>query len=112
MRRDRLLINKEMIPYTFNIPLGDELFHLEVSYNKTHDFFTIALSKDEEVICEGEPIVYGMPLFHDLYISGKYPALDIIPVDDSGEQDSVTFENLGATVFLTVDNYIGGDEIE
>lgn len=108
MRKDRILITKENIPYNFNILLADELFNIEVSYNEKHDFFTVRLSKNDEVICASEPLVYGMPLFGDVYIAGKYPAIDIIPIDESGEQNSVTFENLGETVFLTVDN--AGDE--
>lgn len=111
MKKDKILINKSLVPYNFNILLGDELFNLTVSYNESHDIFTIALKKDDEMICEGEPIIYGFPLFRDIYQSGIYPALDIIPIDESGEQDTVTFENLGETVFLTVDN-IGGDDIE
>lgn len=115
MKRDRLLINKDIIPYSFDILLADEQFNLTVDYNEKHDLFTIALIKDGEMICEGEPIIYGMPLFRDIYLAGKYPALDIIPIDESGEQDTVTFYNLGETVFLTVDNAdvsMGGDDIE
>lgn len=105
MKKDRILITKEMIPYTFNILLADELFTITVNYNEKHDLFTVALEKDEEVICYGEPIVYGMPLFKDIYEAGEYPAIEIIPIDESGEQNSVTFDNLNETVFLTVDNY-------
>lgn len=111
MRKDRILITKDLIPYSFNIMLAGELFNIEVSYNERHDFFTARLSKDNEVVCEGEPIVYGMPLFGDVYKAGKFPALDIIPIDESGEQNTVTFENFGETVFLTIDN-IGGDDVE
>ncbi len=111
MRKDRILITKDLIPYSFDILLADELFTLTVNYNESHDFFTVGLEKDGEVICEGEPIVYGFPLFRDIYIAGKYPSIDIIPIDESGERNSVTFENLNETVFLTVDN-IGGDDLE
>lgn len=110
MQKDRILITKENVPYNFNISLADELFNIGVSYNEKNDFFTVQLLKDNEILCEGEPIVYGVPLFKDIYISGKYPALNIVPIDESGEQDSVTFENFGETVFLTIDN--AGDEDE
>lgn len=111
MRKDRILINKELIPYTFNILLADELFNLSVNYNENHDFFTVTLKKDDITICEAEPIVYGVPLFGDVYIAGKYPAIDIVPYDESGTANAVTFETLGKTVFLTVDN-AGGEDIE
>ena len=110
MQKDRILITKDNIPYSFNILLADELFNIGVSYNEKNDFFTVRLIKNDEVICNGEPLVYGMPLFGDLYIAGKYPAIEIIPLDESGEQSNVTFENFGDTVFLTVDN--AGDEDE
>ena len=110
MKRDRISIKKELIPYSFNILLAGELFKMTVYYNESHDFFTVRLEKDGEVICEGEPVIYGFPLFGDLYQYGKYPALDIVPLDESGENDTVTFESFNETVFLTIDN--GGDTDE
>ena len=114
MERDRLIVEKSQIPCTFDILLGDELFNLTVSYNEKHDFFTVALEKDGEMVCEGEPVVYGFPLFGDLYQPNLYPGIEIVPIDGSGEQDTVTFENFGETVFLTVQNYDdeSGDEVE
>lgn len=111
MKRDRILINKEMVPYSFNISLADELFNVTVNYNKRSDLFVLTLKKNGEIICEGEPIVYGVPLFRDVYKAGEYPALDIIPIDESGEQKTVTFANFNETVFLTVDN-TGGETDE
>jgi hypothetical protein len=110
MKRDKIIIEKGLVPYNFNILLADELFNITVNYNEKHDFFTVALKKDGETVCEGEPLVYGMPLFGDVYIAGKYPAIDIIPLDESGMNDTVTFETLGETVFLIVDN-MGGEDI-
>ena len=104
MRKDRILIEKSLIPYTFDILLADELFTITVDYNQRNDFFTVALEKDGEMICEGEPLIYGFPLFADFYQAGKLPSLDIIPLDASGENTAVTFQNLGETVFLTVEN--------
>lgn len=113
MKKDRLLINKDLVPYTFNILLADELFNITVNYNEKHDFFTVTLKKNEEIICEGEPVIYGFPLFKDVYQSGLYPAIDIVPLDKSGTHDSVTFQNLGETVFLTIENSLdeSGEEL-
>ena len=104
MNKDRIIIEKSLIPYSFDILLGDELFTIGISYNKTHDFFTASLQKDDETICVGEPIIYGSPLFRDFYQAGVTPAIDIVAWDESGENKVVTFETLGETVFLTVDN--------
>jgi hypothetical protein len=104
MQRDRILITKDLIPYSFNIWLANELFTLTVNYNENHDLFTVKLEKDGETICEGEPIIYGFPLFGDLYRAEIFPAIDIIPFDESGEHDTITFETFNKTVFLTIDN--------
>lgn len=114
MERDRIIIEKSIVPCTFDILLGDEVFNLTVNYNAKHDFFTVALEKDGETICEGEPLVYGFPLFHDFYQVDRCPAIDIVPIDESGEQNAVTFKNFGETVFLTVMNYDdeAGDVLE
>lgn len=110
MKKDRIQIKKSLIPYTFYILLADELFQMTVNHNEKHDIFTITLQKDGTTICEAEPIIYGVPLFYDIYASGKHPALTIIPFDESGQEQSVTYDNLNETVFLTVDN-AGGDAV-
>lgn len=102
--RDRIEINKDLIPYKFDILLGGEMFAIRVNYNKYLDMFTLDLYKNKELICAGEPIIYGKPLWEDVYIAGKYPIVTIVPIDESGETTAVTYDNLGRTVFLTIDN--------
>lgn len=103
-----LEIQKDLIPYEFDILLASELFTLQFNYNATADLFTVDLYKDGKLICAGEPIVYGIPLWSDVYKSETFPAVDIIPRDPSGESNAVTFDNLGDTVLLIIDN--GGEE--
>lgn len=105
---DRIEITKSMIPYTFEISLADETFEITVNYNAYADMFTLSLEKDGETICAGEPIIYGVSLWKDVFVCGKYPEVEIVPIDESGNMNSVTFENFNDTVFLTVDN--AGDE--
>lgn len=104
MNYDTIVINKSLVPYTFSMLLGEELFDFRVDYNETHGFFTIGVYKDGEVVCSGEKIVYGKKLFEEIYEHGKFPAIDIIPYDLSGEYDAVTFDNLSETVQLYIDN--------
>lgn len=104
--RDRIEINKELIPYSFDILLAAEWYTFEIHYNEIADQFTVTLSKDDEVLVFGEPIVYGVPLFTDLYQSGIYPPLEITPLDESGQETEVNWNNLNETVFLTIE---GGD---
>ena len=112
MKRDRLLINKDLIPYRFSILLADELFEMQINYNEKCDIFTVSLYKDDELVCAAEPIIYGVPLFKDVYMIDKYPAIEIVPIDISGHEKNVTWDNLGVTVFLVIDNCeedIGGE---
>lgn len=101
---DILEIKKDLLPYRCEILLGAELFELHVKHNATADLFTIDLYKNGELVCAGEPIVYGIPLWSDVYRTGAFPAVDIIPLDPSGESNAVTYDNLGNTVLLIVDN--------
>lgn len=98
-------INKELIPYTFNIVLSDEIFEFRVDYNNTAELFTLSLWKDGKLLCCGEPIIYGQPIFGNLKTRGNFPKVKITPIDESGENVSVTFDNLSETVFLSVEEY-------
>ncbi len=103
MSRDTILINKAIIPCDFNIVLGNEVFNMRVDYNNIGEFFTVELTKDEETLCAGEPIVYGKPLFSDVRNS-KFPAVDIVPYDPSGGYNKVTYSNLCEGVLLVIDD--------
>lgn len=105
---DVLEINKDILPYECSILLAGEQFGLKFNYNATADLFTVDLYRDGELICAGEPIIYGLPLWGDVYKAATFPAVDIIPLDPSGENNVVTFDNLGDTVLLIIDN--GSDE--
>lgn len=105
---DVLEIHKELLPYECSILLAGELFGLQVNYNASADLFTVDLYRDGELICAGEPIVYGVPLWQDVYRAGVFPAVDIIPIDPSGQSNTVTYDNLSETVLLIIDN--GGED--
>lgn len=108
--RDKIEITKSLIPYTFEILLSGEVFTIRVDYNKSADLFVLRLEKDGEVICAGEPIIYGVPLWQDVFIAEKYPTLTIIPLDEAKNMSAVTYDNLNETVFLIIDN--GSETIE
>ena len=98
--RDYLEIKKELVPYRFNILLADEWFELLVDYNKTADLFTAAFYKNNELVTV-EPLILGVPFFADTYQPG-FPAITITPY--SVTENAVTYENLGDSVLLTIDD--------
>lgn len=102
--RDIIEIEKELVPYSFDIVLAGEEFNMEIMYNKTADLFTCTLSKDEEVLVYNEPVVYGVEMFADVYDGVNFPMLAIVPLDEAGIENAVTYENFGKTVFLTIDD--------
>ena len=102
--RDIIEIEKELIPYDFDIILGSEIFNFEIKWNEIGGFYTITLSKDDNVLVYDEPVVYGVTLFKDVFDGDTYPCIDIVPYDESGQNTSVTKENFNVSVFLTIDD--------
>lgn len=102
---DRIPVNKDLIPYQFDIELAGEVFNLRFDYNALHDFYTVTLSKSGKVVAYNSPLIYGQPLFAEAWQNnGKFPACDIIPLDLSDEADVVNAETFQEKVFLWIDN--------
>ncbi|APC46506.1 MULTISPECIES: phage baseplate plug family protein [Aeribacillus] len=103
-------IEKENLPEIFDIELGVELFTLEIDYNEAGDFFTVDLYQydNPDPLVLGEKLMLNQPLFRDIE-DGRFPAPTLIPVDPSGKESRITWENFGVTVFLVVDD---GDDNE
>lgn len=94
-------IDRDAIPYRFDMRLNGVTWTFEVRYNSEYDFFTIDLYRGEESIAVGEKIVYGLPLFEE-----EMKPVRIVPLDLSGNADRVGWNELGETVFL----YLEGGE--
>lgn len=101
---DKIKINKKMAPYSFQIALTGAVYTFRIDYNAYADMFTVSLYKDGELICSGEPIMYGVPLFSDIYMAEVFPAITVVPWDESGREDKVTWDNFEETVFLRIEN--------
>lgn len=97
-----LEITKSLLPYQCDILLGFDLFTLHFGYNATAELFTVDLYKEGELVCAGEPIIYGVQLWNDVWQADRYPNVSIIPLDPSDESNAVTYDNLGETVLLIV----------
>lgn len=77
-----------------------------VDYNITADMFTVAVYKDDKLITS-EPLILDTPLFKDTYQPG-FPALSIVPVALDKSETRITWDNMGKTVFLTIDDEESG----
>lgn len=101
--RDRIPINKELVPYNFEIALADTTFLVGVDYNYTGDFFTLSLNDLEgNIISRGEKLVYNMQLWADIYDNRTFPCLTIKPVDAGYNEKQITWFNFGKTIFLEI----------
>jgi len=98
-------VNKDGIPYSMEIDLGGEVFELEFNYNRAHDFFTVDLFKEDEVLVIGEKLILNRPLFRNR-VNLDLPKVNIIPKDRAGVADRITFNNLNETVILYVGELI------
>ena len=96
-------INKDMIPYYFTILLGGTTYEVHVNYNSTGDFFTLGLYKDGAVVCAGEPVRYGVPLWQDVLCYTGFPPVKLTALDPADNFDTITYDNMSSTVFLTVE---------
>jgi hypothetical protein len=104
MMRDRIEISKDLIPYSFFIALNDVTYMFAIRYNAEIDMFTVALYDRDKNLISIEPIIYGAELFKPQYQAGIFPAIRIVPHDESGENTTVSWDNFNETVFLTIDN--------
>lgn len=96
-----IAIEKNEIPYAFEMELGGEIFELEINYNAAHDFFTVDLFKNDVPIVVGEMLQLNRPLFRNrTHID--LPKVQIIPKDRANSATRITYENLNETVFLYV----------
>ncbi|WP_431810803.1 phage baseplate plug family protein [Lysinibacillus capsici] len=94
-------IDKDEIPYSFEIELAGEVFEIEVNYNQTYDFFTVDLFKDGGVLAIGEKLIINRPLFENR-VNIDLPKVQIIPKDRANSATRITYENMNETVFLYV----------
>jgi hypothetical protein len=102
--RDYIPIDKDNLPEQFEIDLADETFILEFNYNQTYGFFTVDLyDSNMNPIVLGEKLVIYVPLWSG-FSDHRLPAPTLVPMDESGKEDRITFENFGETVFLFIDD--------
>lgn len=104
-------IEKEALPEQFEIDLANETYWIEVSYNQSNDFFSLDLyDPQKNPIVLGEKLVLNMPLWSDVS-NNLLPAPTLIPMDESGKAEKITFENFMETTFLFIDDAAPNEDI-
>lgn len=94
-------IEKDQIPYEFELALDKGTFQFEINYNYLGDFFTVSLKKDHNLVASGCKLVYNVPLFDGLgYLD--IPRVMIRPLDTTGVTQEANYDNLSEDVFLYV----------
>ena len=95
-------IDKEAIPYHFDMDIAGDEFTFAVDYNQRFDYFTMSLYKGDQLIALGERITYGRALFSTYPDDDNLPQYPIVPFDEVGKEDRVGWDQLGNTVFLFI----------
>jgi len=93
-------VDTSKLPEEFEIELAGENVFLRFDYNEQGEFFTVdLLDNAQNPIILGEKLAYGRRLWSDFTKPG-IPQIDIVPFDISGQENTVTLDNFGQTVFL------------
>ncbi|MFL1676954.1 phage baseplate plug family protein [Paenibacillus dendritiformis] len=97
-------IDKDLIPYSFDMDLGERTYTFEVRYNAAHDYFTVDLSEGDKPLALGVKLVWGMPLFESME-TREFPLEVIVPYGDH-PGELITWDTLGQSVHL----HLGDDD--
>ena len=107
-----LPIEKDLIPYDFDVTLSGKDYNFMFEYNQVNDGFTCTLSKDSIVLVASEPVIYGTTLFesvqydsNEILADGFFSEL-LLPYDFSGESNAVNSATFGTNVQI----FVLGDE--
>lgn len=102
--RSYIPIEKDELPELFEIDFDNQSFLFGIDYNKSQCIFTLdILTLENKPIVLGERLVLNERLWADV-IDDRLPSVDLVPMDESGEARSITYENFGETVFLYIDS--------
>ncbi len=105
---DYLPIEKELIPYSFEIALTGKTYTIGINYNESSDRFTVDLSINDIMLVQGEKIIYGNPLFESLQrdnngnFNEDFFQEVLFPFDFSRESTSVNLDNLQVSTFIWI----------
>ena len=104
--RSKFEIDVDNIPQVFSTNFGNEEVNIGINYNTTGDFYTVDLfDMQNNPIVTGEKLIYGKRLWRN-YVDNRIPAVDLVPLDESGKSNICNRETFGKTVFLFIDTVV------
>ena len=98
-------IDKNLIPYVFDIELSDRVYTIEINYNYIFDFLTIDLYLDKKPLVKSEKLILNEVLFKDIYedkdgnLNEEFPTEILIPLGNN-DIKRITYDNFGKDVQL------------
>ncbi|MBB1078971.1 hypothetical protein H5S09_04235 [Limosilactobacillus sp. STM2_1] len=104
--RSKFDIDVSNIPQVFSTSFGNTAVNIGINYNKTGDFYTVDLFDiQNKPIITGEKLIYGKRLWRNS-VDERIPAVDLVPLDESGKSNICNKETFGKTVFLFIDTVV------
>lgn len=102
--RDYIPIEKENIPELFEFDFDERSFLFGINYSESQDLFSVDLyDEDENPIVLGERLILNEKLWSDI-VDDRLPSIDVVPMDESGKETMVTWDNFQVTVFIYFDD--------
>lgn len=108
--RPKFELDYDQVPFVFESMFGTQDVFIGINYNELGDFYTVDLyDANFDPVIMGEKLVYGKRLWRRS-VDPAVPLIDLVPLDESGKETTVTKTNFGTTVFLFQDTLIEDDE--
>lgn len=103
----RMNINKELIPYEFQLKCRGEIFFIVIKHFSANNRIYIDIYDEEKnLLLENEKLIQDIPIglyiFKDNNLTQNItlPKAIIIPMSDNGKQYEVNYENFYTEIFL------------
>ena len=94
-------LEKDKIPYSFDVKLSDKTYTIDIRYNNYSNEFTADLILGEETLVKGKKMLMGQAIFEEFAYDNngnknpKFYNELLVPYDLSWQEEIITLDNLG-----------------
>lgn len=104
--RGKFDIDTTNIPQIFSTTFGNTTVSIGINYNEFGDFYTVDLYDNQgNPVVMGEKLIYGKRLWRN-YVDARIPSVDLVALDESGNENICNKATFGKTVFLYIDTVV------